>query len=114
VPKWSGRLQATYEQPVGDNLKATFTAAVYHASHYFVDSGTFNPIIGIQDAYDKVDLRAALSDNDDRWSIALIGKNVNGEITSSGVYPWPFGAPPLNVYTIDEPKSWAIQFSARF
>ncbi len=114
VPKWSGRLQGTFVQPVGDNLKATFTAAVYYASHYFVDSGTFNPIIGIQDAYEKVDLRAELSDVKDRWSIAIIGKNVNSEITSSGVYPWPFATPPLNVYTIDEPKSWALQARVRF
>ena len=41
-------------------------------------------------------------------------KNVTGEITSSGVYPWPFATPPLNVYTIDEPSSWSIQGTVRF
>jgi iron complex outermembrane receptor protein len=114
VPKWSGRAQAEFVQPIGDKLKATFTAAVYFSSKYFVDSGTFNPIIGVQEPYQKVDLRASLSDANDRWSIALIGKNVTDEITSSGVYPWPFSSPPLNVYTIDEPSSWAIQGSVKF
>lgn len=109
VPEWSGRAQAAYEQPIGERLNATFTAAAYVSSEYFVDSGTFNPRIGIQDPYAKVDLRAELSDVDGRWSVALIGKNVTDEITSSGVYPWPFATPPLNVYTIDEPSSWAIQ-----
>lgn len=114
VPRWSGRAQATYVQPVGDRMKATFTAAAYFSSTYFVDSGTFNPIIGIQKPYEKIDLRAELSDIDDRWSIAIIGKNVTDEITSSGVYGWPFATPPLNVYTIDEPSSWALQASVRF
>lgn len=114
VPKWSGRVQGTYVQPIGDKLKATFTAAAYFSSSYFVDSGTFNPFIGVQDSYEKIDLRAELSDIDDRWSIAIIGKNVGDEITSSGVYPWPFATPPLNVYTIDEPSSWALQASVKF
>jgi iron complex outermembrane receptor protein len=114
VPRWSGRAQATWVQPVGDKLKATFTAAAYFSSSYFVDSGTFNPFIGIQDAYEKIDLRAELSDLDDRWSVALVGKNVGDTITSSGVYPWPFATPPLNVYTIDEPSSWGIQASVKF
>ena len=114
VPKWSGRAQATYEHPINDKLKASATAAVYFASTYFVDSGTFNPIIGLQNPQQKVDLRFELSDVDDRWSIALIGKNVGDEITSSGVYAWPFATPPLNVYTIDEPSSWSIQGRVKF
>jgi iron complex outermembrane receptor protein len=114
VPKWSGRAQAAYTIPVGDGMKATLTGAVYFSSKYFVDSGTFNPRIGIQDAYQKVDVRAELADNADRWSLAIVGKNITDEITSSGVYPWPFGTPPLNVYTIDEPSSWSLQASVRF
>jgi iron complex outermembrane receptor protein len=114
VPKWSGRLQGAYVQPLSEGLKAVFTAAVYYSSGYYVDAGAFNPLIGYQDPYAKVDLRAELSNDKDTWSVAIIGKNVNGAITSSGVYPWPFGTPALNVYTIDEPASWAIQGSVKF
>jgi len=114
VPKWSGQASATWWRPVGDKMKVSLTGAVQYSSSYFVDSGTFNPFFGLQDAYAKIDLRAELADIDERWSVAIVGKNVGDKITSSGVYPWPFATPPLAVYTLDEPKSWAIQGTYRF
>jgi len=114
VPKWSGQATLNWWTPVGPDLKFSATAAVQYSSSYFVDSGTFNPFFGLQEAYTKIDLRLELGDMDGRWFIAVIGKNLTDEITSSGVYPWPFASPPLAVYTLDEPMSWAIQGSVKF
>lgn len=114
VPKWSGHVQATYTTPITEGLELTLQGGAYLASEYFVDSGTYNPFWGLQEDFAKIDVRAELANIDNRWSVAVIGKNIFDEITSSGVYPWTFNTPALAVYTIDEPSSWAVQVQMNF
>ena len=64
-------------------------------------------------SYTKLDARLELANVDDRWSIALLGKNLNDVHSFSFSYFWPFdGAHRL--YYLEETRTFQIQASLRF
>src|SRR5690606_24307395 len=70
-------LRAGYNQPVGDTLKITADAMLSFSAKYDV-IGDKDPNTR-QGAWQKVDLRLGVGDIDDKWSLAVVGKNVFNE-----------------------------------
>lgn len=84
APKWSANFGFDYEIPLVSGLRLQLTNSNQLSSKY----PTF-PAVGvpndshIQDGFVKVDASLALKGRDDRWEIALIGRNITNKITGS-------------------------------
>jgi iron complex outermembrane recepter protein len=84
APKWQATFGFDYELPVGSNLKATISNSNQFSSRFatFLAVGRPNED-NFQRSFIKSDISVALKDANDRWEIAVIGKNVTDKITAS-------------------------------
>lgn len=75
-PENSGSVSATIDVPIG-NVRLIGGATLGFSSDYFTE-GTLDPAAR-QSSYERWDARIGLADDEDRWSISLIGKNLGDE-----------------------------------
>ena len=83
APNYSGSVNASYDLPIGDSMQLSFEGAVNFSGAYDVIAD-LDPVTR-QGAWQKFDARVAFGDRDDRWTVALVGKNLTNEriITSA-------------------------------
>ncbi|MCB2076728.1 MAG: TonB-dependent receptor [Novosphingobium sp.] len=87
APEWSGNFGFTYEMPVGSGMRLQFA----NNNQFSSDYPTF-PAINvpnnshIQKGFIKVDANVALKGEEDRWEVALIGRNIFRKQTASTCY----------------------------
>ncbi|MAY36613.1 MAG: TonB-dependent receptor [Spongiibacteraceae bacterium] len=116
VADYSGNLSLAYENPLANGLTVRGAFDV-------VFSGEYNPTQDLdprllQDAYYKVNLRAAIADEAAGWEFALIGKNLTDEViityaNSMSLANSVFGA--IGHYAfIERPRNVAAQFTYRW
>ena len=84
-------------------------------SKYF-DSDNQSPIFGIQKGYAKVDLRVQYAPHDDRWHVALLGRNLTDELTTGSAFnlPAPITAVPRAILYLEQTRNISIEFGAKF
>ncbi|MBP7705464.1 MAG: TonB-dependent receptor [Caulobacter sp.] len=122
APEWAGRIGATYEVAVGDSMSLQFLADVSYTSEYnFTD--TLRPD-AVQDAYTKFDASIRLNGPDDRWTLALIGRNLTEEfvVTSANDIPFTGGTgtgTTVGVVSdmsafVENPREITLEFSMKF
>lgn len=111
--KWTGNVQAEYWRPVGDDLKITATAIVAFRSK-FITATDYDPVYGVQDGYQKLDVRLELAQSADRWALALVGKNLTNKLTQSFSYLWPLSTPATGVQFLDETRTVSLEARLRF
>ncbi|WP_184720018.1 TonB-dependent receptor [Caulobacter sp.] len=88
APKFAGRVGASYERDVASNLTLRMSGDVSRTSKYnFTD--TLRPD-GWQPGYTKVDASISVSGPDNRWTLALIGKNLTNELVVTSANDIPF------------------------
>lgn len=76
-PDWSGNAGFTAAFPVMGNKKLSFTGdAVYSGSYYAGD--TFSPA-SLQDSFWRLNGSIRLAEEDQRWELALIGRNLTNK-----------------------------------
>ena len=87
APELSGNIFAVLDVPLaGQAFNAQLGADVSYTDEHFLSQDQ-DPNL-FQDAYSLVNLRAALLDKDEKWELALLGRNVTDEIyllTGAGV-----------------------------
>lgn len=117
-PKWSGNLNVDYWTPVGSDLKLSFNVNADFSSSY-IAAANLDPRT-YQGSYAKLGARVALGQIDNRWEVALIGRNLTDQrILQTG------SAMPLattitggagNAYNgiVDRPRTIAVQVTGRF
>lgn len=120
TPKWSANLTATYAQPINDALKMELQASTVSRSsaimNYLPDP------THVQKAYTKLDVRVALMDTDERWEVAVIGRNLTDEKTTGFVNSAGLAAnlalggigTDANQLTIDPPRTFSVQAKYNF
>ncbi|MBN8805080.1 MAG: TonB-dependent receptor [Sphingopyxis terrae] len=118
TPKWSGNLNVDYWTPVGSDLKLSFNVNADFSSSY-IAAANLDPRT-YQGSYAKLGARVALGQIDNRWEVALIGRNLTDQrILQTG------SAMPLattitggagNAYNgiVDRPRTIAVQVTGRF
>jgi iron complex outermembrane receptor protein len=74
APKWSMSGGFNFETPLGSGLKFGVSGDVIYNSSFFTDV-TANPFSKMP-KYALVDATARIGDADDRWELALIGRNL--------------------------------------
>ena len=116
VADWNGILSADFLQPVGDRLVFRAVADLMFTDDYFT-TPTLDPA-QVQGGYARLNARLSLGDADNRWEVALVGKN----LTDRTVVPYSldtplagasFGAPSYWGF-VDEPRTVGLQASLSF
>jgi iron complex outermembrane receptor protein len=113
--KFTGNFQAHYRYDLPNDLKLDSTVIVSGRSKYF-DSDNESPTYGVQNGYAKIDLRVQLAPQDDRWHVAVVGKNLTNVLTTGSAFdlPVPITAAPRAILYLDAPRNIAIEAGARF
>ncbi|TXS96748.1 TonB-dependent receptor [Parahaliea maris] len=112
-PEWSYNLNFNYVQPVAESLEARFVLNINYADDQFVASD-LDPVYAYQESFTKYDLRVALGNVAGDWEVALIGKNLTDERTTTGnANDQPLVAGNGFKLT-DRPRSYMIQAMYRF
>jgi iron complex outermembrane recepter protein len=111
--KWSGNVQADYSHPINDYLQFAGNLTMFFRSR-FADSTDEDPFYGFQDGYMKLDARIQVGPPDDKWVVALIGKNLTDIRTAANAYSWPLSSPPQALAFLDPPREISIEVKYKF
>jgi outer membrane receptor protein involved in Fe transport len=113
APEYTAVFGARYDRQVGDNLDLNL-GFDYSWSDDVVVANDLDPHL-IQESYGKINARIALSSSDGKWTLALVGKNLNEEET----FTWGNDVPLANLgfsetyfRHIDPPRTFEL--SARY
>ncbi|WP_372777016.1 TonB-dependent receptor [Litorivivens sp.] len=79
TPEWTGTVSGTYTQPLFNSLMLELGVDLSYKGEHFT-SGDLDPR-GIQESVEKINARIALSDVDETWSLAVVGRNLTDETT---------------------------------
>lgn len=118
TPEYQGNLGFDYTINFSNGLKLVNTLDFIYSSDYLT-TPSLDPKFE-QDAFTKINARIALSGADDRWELALIGKN----LTDESIVSYANGLPVASVLTsktssgyyafYERPRSIAIQGTIKF
>ncbi|MFT3883581.1 MAG: TonB-dependent receptor [Gemmatales bacterium] len=114
APDWSGNVGFQHRLPIGSYRLESSANAQFRSDYYIADG--YSPIWGLQDGWVKVDGRLAFGPQDDRWSIALIGRNIFDEHTRGSAirFPASITGTARSISAMDEFRSVAVQATVRF
>ncbi|MFV0277992.1 MAG: TonB-dependent receptor [Parahaliea sp.] len=115
APDWSSHLSAEYFMSAGDSAELKFGLDAVYSDAYVV-ANDHDPAVD-QDAYWKLSARIELSNMADIWSVALIGKNLTDEKTTTWGNDIPLsqmGFSGSYFQHIDPPRSVELQAKYRF
>ncbi|CAN7586323.1 TonB-dependent receptor [Phenylobacterium sp. LjRoot219] len=76
--KWQANFGFEWERDVGKGMKLVLSNNNHYSSKYLVNIG----LPTYQGAFIKTDLAVTLHGPEERWELALIGKNLNNKLTS--------------------------------
>lgn len=118
TPKWSGNLNFDYWTPVTSDMKVAFNVNADFSSSY-VASANLDPRTH-QDGYVKLGARLALAQIDNRWEVAVIGRNLTNQRILQTASAMPLATTITggagNAYNgiVDRPRTIAVQLTGRF
>lgn len=121
APKHAWQLGGTYEVPVG-SMTAALSVDVNHSSAYnYTD--TLIPE-AVQGAFTRLDAALTVAGEDERWQVALIGRNLTNEyvVTSANEFPLTGGTgagtaagvkSDLNTI-VERPREVSLELTVKF
>ncbi|WP_116367313.1 TonB-dependent receptor [Parahaliea mediterranea] len=108
----NGTLTLNHEQLLGNMRLDSRLELVYNGKRALIE--TLAPQ-GVQGGFTKINLRLALSPESDRWTLALVGKNLTDKTTFSHAFSTPLASVPDTFSKmVDPPRTVALQFEYRF
>lgn len=81
APEWSGFLAAVYERQIGGNLLLGLSANMQYKDETVLSSSDPN---AVYESYTTYDAAIRLSTLDQKWQLAVIGKNLDDELAIRG------------------------------
>lgn len=120
APEWTGSFGVSYDTLVGDGFKVGVSADARYSDSYLASAfGNADSRVG---SYVALDASIRFGAEDDRWQVALIGKNLTNRFYVTGVVDGPstppVGSPPglhadqLGFGTL--PRTVMLQLSTKF
>lgn len=111
APDKSGLITLSYDDEIGNGLNFSSFVSVYFSDGYFheIDQDPYSR----EPSYYKIDARIEIYPDDQRWYVAVVGKNLNDEYTSN----WRtdvFGTTGGFLAILDRTRSVGIQFGYNF
>ena len=87
APEWGASAGFNFEQPIGD-LRVGFSADGNYSGSYY--NSTFNEPLAFQRSYWLLDASARLGNVDNRWQVAVIGRNLTNRYYVTRASEQPF------------------------
>nr|WP_269473286.1 TonB-dependent receptor [Kineobactrum salinum] len=110
APEWSGSVTGSYGFAITPDLKLNVGAWLYFTSDFY-QQASIDPLTA-QSGYAKLDLRAAISDANESWEVAIVAKNVTDRETGS--YRAAMSASNAVSVRVDRPRSLAVMVTKKF
>ncbi len=111
APKWSGTVSANYETGLTAGLVGRLGTDVFFTSQFNTLSD-INPRAA-QDGFAKINARIAIGDDDDRWEVAVIGRNLTDKRTAAFKNTIPGGFFSIASFT-EPPATYSLQARVKF
>jgi outer membrane receptor protein involved in Fe transport len=110
-PEWSGNLYIDYSTDLTENTVLGIRVDALYVDDFVYNLSYADPLT--QDSYVKWNARLSLASADDRWELALVGKNLTDETTES------FGgntflSPGVYFGNVDSPRQIFLNATWRF
>lgn len=104
-----------YRYEFGNDMALDTTISLNGRSKYF-DSDNQSPLFGRQKAFTKIDARVQYGPTDERWHVAVVGKNLTDELTTGSAFnlPAPITAVPRAILYLEETRSIAVEAGLKF
>lgn len=84
APEWTANFGFEYQMPIGNGMRLQFTNSNQVSSRFATFLALGRPDDdNYQDGFIKIDASLTLKGEDDRWEVALIGKNITDKLTAS-------------------------------
>ena len=109
APEYTFGLGGNYSKPIGEFL-LNIAADVSWSDEYNTET-TANPAL-VQDSYSRVDAAISLSDLNETWKIALLGRNLTDEMVAS--FGATRGFTNDNLVEILPPRLYSLEFTYNF
>ncbi len=87
APEWTGSLGISYDTDFSDTLRGGLAIDARYSDNYLA-SGFNHPASNVK-SYVNLDASVRVGSQDDRWEVALIGKNLTNRFYISGVVDGP-------------------------
>jgi iron complex outermembrane receptor protein len=115
ISKFSGNVQVHYVYDLANDWHVGTTLSVAGRSKFF-NSDDESPLYGLQPGYAKLDARVELYPTNTRWRLAVVGKNLTNELTTTGSFrlPTPITTVTRALYWVEPPRNVSIEASMRF
>lgn len=111
-PKWAGNFGAVYEGSLTDDYNITLSGSGIYSSA-FLAQDNLDPYMR-QGAYWKFNASVAVSTLDDKFELALIGRNLTDKYTIVNSQDKGFGSPGNYAPTFTRPREITLQATVRF
>ncbi|MBM6577832.1 TonB-dependent receptor [Microvirga sp. SRT01] len=124
APVWTGTSNVDYSRPIGGGLKVGFTGSMrYSGSYHTSPFANSEARRFIQGSYATFDLNVRLAEENDRWELALIGKNLTNRFITAAAFDLTYTgsgtATPAGIHadgrsSVYDPRTIAVQGTVRF
>lgn len=84
APDWTASIGLDYRRPVADRLVLGVSADVRYSSKYSVSP--FAQPLDEQDSYANLNATVAIGTDDNRWTLAVIGKNLTNNFVATSAF----------------------------
>ena len=115
--KWMGSVQAHGRFELGDSMALDLTGTASGRTRFY-NSDDQSPLYGVQRGFVKYDARIQLGDIDNRWHVALVGRNLSNELTTGSAFQLPASLSGTGVgramLYVDPPRNIALEAGFRF
>ena len=110
APDWAANIAARYVRPIGNDLEFGFSFDI-NASDDMVIAADGDTLLA-QKAHEKINARVSLGATDGKWLIAVVGKNLADEATTTFGNDIPLGSLGFDgsyFQHIDPPRTITLQ-----
>lgn len=124
APRWTGTFGLDYEHAIGGGLKAGLSTNIRYSSSYVTNPFANSEATRFrQGDYATLDMSLRLAEQDDRWQIDVIGKNLTNAFIVSAAFDLTYtgsgtgtaaGVHADGRASVYEPRTIAIQGTVRF
>lgn len=115
APDWAANLGLDYNTSLSENIDLGLSVNINWSDDVVIANDQDENLT--QDAYYKLNARAEISDSEGRWMLALVGKNLNDEKTTSWGNDVPLGSAGFDgtyFQHINPPRTLEVQFRYNF
>ena len=121
APRWTAALGADYSRAVMRDLTTGMSVRVRYSSAYSVSP--FGQPLAVQPSYVNCDASLRLASVDDRWQLALIGKNLTNKFVATSAFDQSgtgtasggvTGSPANQFGLFMPPRTVALELTGRF